>query len=85
MESQSLVTFENSKQYNVLIVQDDAELQSFLKDSLKDYFKIITADKGEKALDVLKDIINDLIINDISMPSITGIDLLKTIKVDVKT
>ena len=67
----------------LLIVDDEETLtfslyQSFIL-SKKDY-EVITAGSGEEALDRMNEGIFDLLITDIFMPGISGIDLLKKVK-----
>lgn len=77
-----LVKINNSKQFTVLIVEDNSELRHYLKIFLEDYFKVITAKSGELALAAMEDIVPDLIISDVSMPGISGIEFTKNIKED---
>ena len=67
----------------LLIVDDEETLtfslyQSFIL-SKKDY-EVITAGSGEEALDRMNEGKFDLLITDIFMPGISGIDLLKKVK-----
>jgi len=67
----------------LLIVDDEETLtfslyQSFIL-SDKDY-EVSTAGSGEEALDKMKEEAYDLIITDIFMPGISGIELLKRVK-----
>ncbi len=69
----------------LLIVDDEETLtfslyQSFIL-SKKDY-EVATASSGEEALDKMSSAPFDLIITDIFMPGISGIDLLKKVKSD---
>ncbi len=69
----------------LLIVDDEETLtfslyQSFIL-SKKDY-EVATAASGEEALDKMSDSPFDLVITDIFMPGISGLDLLKKVKVD---
>lgn len=75
-----------------LFIVDDHKMflegiQSILEDV--DFIEIIaTAKNGEEALKLLKSIIPDIILTDIDMPSIDGIELTKKaklIKSDIKT
>lgn len=67
---------------NILIVDDNSDHRMILSSTLKSlgYHNIVTANNGEKALERLKQKSFDLIIADIFMPVINGIDLLKKIK-----
>ena len=68
----------------ILIVEDERET----KESIKEYFsralkcEIQEAEKGEEALDKIKSDKFDLIILDIRLPGISGIDILKRVKKD---
>ncbi len=69
----------------LLIVDDEETItfslyQSFIL-SNKDY-EVSTADSGEAALEKMRENPFDLIITDIFMPGISGIDLLKQVKED---
>ena len=66
----------------IMIVDDNSDHSMILSSTLNSlgYNKIVTASSGEKALERLKQNSFDLIIADIFMPVINGIDLLKKIK-----
>jgi len=76
-----------TKSLNILLIEDDAiEVMKFNRvlSTLKMNHKIIEANNGEEALLILKvkDIIPDIIILDLNMPKINGIDFLKILKQD---
>ena len=66
----------------VLLVEDDTDLQMYLKSELMQYFAVQTADNGAKALDLIKERKPDLIVSDIKMPEMSGIELLKRVRAD---
>lgn len=66
----------------LLITEDNDELRNYLKLFLSPHFKVVTAKSGEQALEILKDILPDMLITDVSMPGISGIELTKIIKED---
>lgn len=66
---------------NILIVDDDASIRNMLSIVLKkDDYKVFIAENGKSAIENLKKKKIDLIISDIKMPDISGIDLLRKIK-----
>lgn len=82
-ETNALPSIENSTKsysYSIMLVEDNSELSDYLKTFLKSYYQVIIAKKGEQALSLLEDIIPDLIITDVSMPGISGIELTKQLK-----
>lgn len=64
----------------ILLVDDNHELRSFLKQALQKYYIIFEAEDGEEALDIAVNKIPDLIISDVMMPKMNGIDLCKQLK-----
>jgi len=65
----------------VLIVDDEALVRNFLAETLKrKNLHVCTAENGQKALSLIKEQNFDLVITDMKMPDLTGIDLLRKIK-----
>jgi two-component system response regulator CpxR len=63
---------------NILLVDDDLVLQSLLKSYLEaENFSVTLASDGEEALEKLQSMTPDIIILDINMPKLNGIELLK--------
>jgi two-component system chemotaxis response regulator CheY len=71
----------------VLVVDDFATMRRIIKNVLKQigFTKILEADDGTTALEVLKENKVDLIISDWNMPNMTGLDLLKTVRGEKST
>ena len=70
----------NEKKKYVLIVEDNNELQNFLKYSLQYQYEISIANDGSEAWDIVQKKIPDLIISDIMMPNMDGFEFCKLIK-----
>ena len=67
--------------YKLLIVDDDYAIRSFLEEALKDAgYNIEKADNGLAALKILENKKIDLIISDLKMPEIDGLQLLSKVK-----
>ena len=89
----SLLTFakDDNKQLSkrkipsILIVEDNDELKSFLKESLLPFYEILEASNGQIAIDLIADKKPALIISDVMMPLIDGIQLCKHIKTTFET
>lgn len=77
------------KPYNslpiLLIVEDQAEIRAFIKNSLKHEFQILEAENGKQGLKISISKIPDIIISDIRMPILDGIQLCNTLKNDELT
>lgn len=62
---------------SILIVEDDAEIMSILMDVFTKYFNnIYTAINGKIAEEILKEKTPDIILTDIQMPEVSGIDFV---------
>lgn len=65
----------------ILIVDDELLVRNFLSETLRRKgMEVVTAENGQKALSILKDTVFDMVITDMKMPDITGIDVLRKVK-----
>lgn len=66
----------------ILIVEDNADMRTFLIGLLGHYYKTITAENGRLALDILAEKASeiDLILSDVMMPEMDGFELLQKVK-----
>jgi len=78
-----------TKKLNVLFVEDDKDSREELSKILKKFFnKVIIAVDGEDGLEKFKENKIDLVITDINMPKLNGLDMIikiKEIKSDINT
>ncbi|HEY5393187.1 MAG TPA: response regulator, partial [Hanamia sp.] len=65
---------------SLLIVDDDEQLLQYIRQVFEDKFVIFEANNGNEALALAKKNTPDIIISDISMPGMNGIELCKNIK-----
>jgi signal transduction histidine kinase/ligand-binding sensor domain-containing protein/DNA-binding response OmpR family regulator len=71
---------EENNRRNILIVEDEQEIRYLLKDTFKDDYIISEAGDGEKALELMRRIVPDLIICDVMMPNMGGLEFCNRIK-----
>lgn len=64
----------------VLIVDDEQRIRYLLKDILKDYYIVYEAASGIEAMQVIQRMTPDLIISDIMMPEMDGLQFCEIIK-----
>ncbi|MCZ4223160.1 hybrid sensor histidine kinase/response regulator transcription factor [Pedobacter rhodius] len=69
----------------ILIVDDNEELRTFLKETLSPFYKITEAFDGHSGLEQAKKYLPDLIISDVMMPGMSGTAFCKIIKDDIET
>lgn len=71
------------QQTQILVVEDDAGLREALADTLRvAHYEVVEADCAEQAMQLLKQHPIRLVVSDVQMGSMSGIDLLKSIKLN---
>ncbi|MDU1906596.1 MAG: two-component regulator propeller domain-containing protein [Dysgonomonas sp.] len=73
------------KKQTILIAEDNNDLQSFLNYSLQDSYNIIIANDGLEAWQIIQKKMPDLVISDIMMPNMDGLELCRLIKSTFET
>lgn len=69
----------------LLVVDDNADIRQYIADSFCDDFRISQATNGEEGVQMAKEQIPDIIISDIMMPKLNGIQLTHQLKEDIRT
>lgn len=69
----------------VLVIEDNFKVRSFIINELRPYYRILEADNGREGLYHAIKKIPDLIISDVMMPEMDGIELCQKLKSDEKT
>ena len=69
------------KDRNILLVDDEEDIRDVLSVSLEDFgYEVYTAENGQEALEIYKEKKPSMVLTDIKMPLMDGIELLKEIK-----
>ncbi len=69
------------KGLKILLAEDEKNLSSLLKNAIGDsFYSFSVADDGVKGLEMFKKISPDIVITDIMMPNMTGLEMAKEIK-----
>jgi signal transduction histidine kinase/AraC-like DNA-binding protein len=71
--------------FRILLVEDNLDLQRFLYNEMSATYNIMLAQNGEEALQIASQNLPDMIISDIMMPVMDGLELCKKIKEDEVT
>ena len=70
-----------SRNFRILVVDDDADVARYIKDELSNWYRIDTVSNGRDALKMLlTGDAYDLVISDVMMPEMDGITLLRQLK-----
>jgi signal transduction histidine kinase/ligand-binding sensor domain-containing protein/DNA-binding response OmpR family regulator len=64
----------------ILIVEDDHDLRNYLKLSLQHDYRILESNNGEQGFEMAQSKLPDIIISDIMMPIMDGIEMCKLLK-----
>ena len=73
----------NSSLPLLLIVEDNIEMQNALEERLRPYYQIHIANNGKEGLEKCKSLFPDIIISDVMMPEMDGIEMCKHIRNDL--
>ena len=69
----------------VLVVEDNDDIREYIATSFSSNYRILTATNGKEGLEQAQKYIPDIIISDIMMPEMDGIELCKLVKEDIRT
>ncbi len=69
----------------ILVVEDNEDIRSFIKTCLGNQYRYSEARHGREGLDKAQHEIPDIIISDLMMPEMDGLELCREIKKDVRT
>lgn len=75
-----------NQRYSLLLVDDDPEILTLLQAQFKDEpFDIFTAPEGASALSLIRNQKPDLIVLDVRMPGLSGLEICRFLKADKNT
>jgi DNA-binding response OmpR family regulator len=87
--AQTIVTQNNAivknKKHTVLLIEDNEDFLFYLKDNLNEYYNVIEAADGKEGWQKTLSSHPHIVVSDISMPGMDGIELCKKIKNDQRT
>lgn len=78
------IRFDIKKKWTVLLAEDNEEVRRYVKECLDPYFYVLDVDNGQDALEVSLEKYPDLILSDIMMPKMDGLELCSRVKQDLQ-
>jgi YesN/AraC family two-component response regulator len=69
----------------VLLVEDDADMRTYIRQELAGQYQVEEAPDGKKGLEKARKIMPDLIITDVMMPELNGFELCRILKEEPAT
>ncbi len=82
---QSRITEDYENRPLLMIVEDNADVSRFIKSCLSENYRIMTASNGVEAFEKIYIEEPDLIISDVLMPEMDGLEFTKKLKGDIRT
>lgn len=82
VESKKMIT---EKRESILIVEDDHDLRIYLKNCLINNYNVIEAHNGVEGLKSASENLPDIIISDVMMPEMDGIEMCEKLKSNMET
>lgn len=79
-ELEEYIDSNNKSLKQVLIVDDNDDILKYVQTQLKNQYHVLTAHDGEEGFELANKLIPDIIISDIMMPKLNGIELCKKLK-----
>jgi signal transduction histidine kinase/ligand-binding sensor domain-containing protein/DNA-binding response OmpR family regulator len=83
-EREAVISYENGNKPMLLIIEDNIEINHYIASELSDEYAIISCVNGSKGLEVARDKSPDVIISDIMMPGIDGLEVCRQVKKDLQ-
>ena len=69
-----------NKELKLLIIDDDLDTRIFLRSCFNDNYQVMEANNGKMGLTITRTEYPDLIISDVMMPEMNGIELCKILE-----
>jgi len=69
----------------VLVVEDNYDLRKYIARNLEPFFQVVESENGRTGLEKAVDIIPDMLITDLMMPEMDGMELCKNMKENERT
>ena len=66
----------------VLIVDDNADIRAYLRTILQDKYHLLEAEDGQRGLEIAREQVPDLIVSDVMMPVMNGLEFCQQVKKD---
>ncbi|WP_422360145.1 response regulator [Reichenbachiella sp.] len=85
MDFSDIIESGTHAEIDLYYVEDNQELRAFVQEVLSKYFHVTSFENGRECLEAMESEWPDLIISDILMPEMNGLELCKNVKADIRT
>jgi signal transduction histidine kinase/ligand-binding sensor domain-containing protein/DNA-binding response OmpR family regulator len=84
-KQEKLIMNENSNTAIILVVEDNTDMRNYICENLRPAYTLLEAANGEEGLKLALKNSPDIIISDVMMPKMDGIELCRRLKNDMRT
>jgi len=71
--------------FTILVVEDNIDIRSYICEHLEAIYSVLVADNGQQALEIIEENDISLIISDVMMPVMDGIEFCNAVKNNIET
>ena len=82
---QEVVTYQNGDKPIILIIEDNYDINHYIASELSDRFNVTSCMSGESGLEIAFKKLPDIIISDVMMNGLNGIEVCEKLKSDIRT
>lgn len=75
----------NGRKKMVLVVEDNEDIRFYLKENLKESYEVVEAFNGKEGLEKARSLMPDLVVSDVMMPQMDGIEMASKLKSETVT
>ena len=68
----------------VLVVEDNVDLRAFVRSHIEEHYRVVEAENGRIGLELARQMRPHLILSDVMMPELDGVELTRAIKADAR-
>lgn len=76
---------EKEPRKHILVVDDNADIRAYLGSWLGQFYKVSSAANGKEGVEIARREVPDLVLSDVMMPVMDGLELCRTLKADMAT
>ncbi|MDF1573394.1 MAG: substrate-binding domain-containing protein [Bacteroidales bacterium] len=85
VSTQAVSTSSTKREYLILIVEDNPDLLNYMREILATNYEVLTAKDGKEAWETVQRDLPDIVVSDVMMPFMDGLELTQHIKGDMRT
>ncbi|MBC8052681.1 MAG: response regulator [Sphingobacteriaceae bacterium] len=67
------------------IIEDNEDMRNYLSSYFNDKYTVHSAEDGKKGIELVEKVLPDLVISDVMMPEMTGTEVCRRLKTDMRT